>query len=157
MNMSFSEKSAWISLAVVVYIWGDYAIGLYSLHTSSAPLVDKQELILQMITTAVIAVIIVESVFHAVLAMAHPKKTEQQGDERDRAIALQATNVAYTILFTGVIMTIGHLLWVEHFGRATYSSSFNIPFIEVNILLFSALLAEVFRFGFMLKEYRLGV
>ncbi|WP_100642558.1 hypothetical protein [Alteromonas facilis] len=157
MNMSFSEKSAWISLVIIFYIWGDYALGLVGLHNSAIDMEDKKSLALQMINIAIIAVIIVESVFHAVLAMAHPKPSEQAGDERDKLISLKATSPAYAVLFTAVVLGIGHLLIIEQFEQFAEGSSLNIPFIGVHILLFGALIAEIVRFAMMIKEYRLGV
>ncbi|MDM7862177.1 hypothetical protein QTP81_16345 [Alteromonas sp. ASW11-36] len=157
MNMSFSEKSAWISLVILVYVWGDFTFGLFALHSSTEAMSVKRDIALGMLGTAVIAVIIAEAVFHTILAMAHPSSQEQQGDERDKQILLIATKPAYAILFTGVMVATGHLLIVEQWNNMIEHSSLQIPFIAIHILLFSALIAEMVRFVIMIKEYRLGV
>lgn len=156
MNMSFSEKSAWISLVIMIYIWGDYLFELIGMHGSGLDMESKKSSALVLLNTAIIAVIIAEAVFHTVLAMAYPNKADQQGDERDQQIEMAATKPAYAILFTGVIIAIGHLLIVEQFPEMA-KSSIEIPFIGVHILMFSALLAEIARFVIMIKRYRSGV
>ncbi len=156
MNMSFSEKSAWISLVIMIYIWGDYLFNLVGMHSSDIDMDSKKSAAIVMLNTAIIAVIMAEAVFHTVLAMAYPNKEDQEGDERDKQIEMSATKPAYAIMFTGVVVTIGHLLIVEQFPQMS-DSSIQIPFIGVHILMFSALLAEIVRFVMMIKSYRSGV
>lgn len=157
MNMTFSEKSAWISLVILLYIWGDFTFDLFALHSSNEAMALKREFALRALGTAVIAVIIAEAVFHSILAMAHPSSTEQAGDERDKHILLIATKPAYAVLFSGVMFATGHLLISEHWPEMVENSSLQIPFIAIHILVFSALIAEMVRFVVMIKEYRLGV
>jgi hypothetical protein len=68
-----------------------------------------------MLAYATLFVIITESVFHAIIAMANPSDANLVGDERDKSIANKATSAAYGILFTGVIIVIVHLLLFEYF------------------------------------------
>lgn len=157
MNMPFTEKSAWISLVVIIYIWGQYALDVIGLHSNPISMEDKEAIALSMISTALIAVIIAESAFHIILAMAHPDEDEQAGDERDKQINLIATKPAYAALFVGTIFAIGHLQMGAYFPQMIENSSLQIPFISIHILIFSALIAEIIRFAVMIKEYRLGV
>ena len=154
MNMSFSEKSAWLSFIITLAIWGKYVFEVLQLGGSALNITEQRALALSMLAYATLFVIIAESVFHAIIAMANPSDANQVGDERDKSISNKATSAAYGILFTGVIITIVHLLIFEYFPEISANSSLQIPFLSAHILIIFGLLSELGRFGYMIGSYR---
>lgn len=154
MNMSFSEKSVWLSFVITFVVWGKYLYELMQMSNGMLSIEEQRDLALSLLAYATFYIIIAEIIFHTIIAMANPKDAELTGDERDQIIANKATSPAYAILFTGVIVTIMHLLVFEHFPNVATHSSVQIPFLTAHILIVFGLMAELYRFGYMIWCYR---
>lgn len=155
MDMSFKEKSAWISLFSTVLIFGYYfyhVVGLGSLPGS-----EVKGVIASLALKTLILIIIVESVFHSMLAITNRKAAEMGADERDKNIELRANNYGYTVLVIGVIFCLGRMIILEFNPEFTEHSSLQIPMLTAHILLFSLILSEVVRFAGQVIFYRRGM
>lgn len=155
MDMSFKEKSAWISLFSTVLIFGYYfyhVVGLGSLPSS-----EVKGVIASLALKTLILIIIVESVFHSMLAITNRKAAEMGADERDKNIELRANNYGYTVLVIGVIFCLGRMIILEFNPEFTEHSSLQIPMLTAHILLFSLILSEVVRFAGQVIFYRRGM
>ncbi len=155
MDMSFTEKSAWISFVSTLCIFGYYFIQVIGL--SGLPAKEASEAAIRLLAYTIVLSVIVETVFHAMLAATNRKAAEMGADERDSVIQWKANQVGYTILVVGVMIVIGRLLIVElNPSFADQNSSINIPMLTAHILMFSFVLSEVARFGSQIFYYRRG-
>ena len=153
MDMSFSEKSAWISFFSTLLIFGYYFFKLFGL--SGADGEEASQAAVRLLTQAVVLTIIVESVFHGMLAATNRKAAELGADERDKLIELKASKLGYAILSTGVIIVIVRLIILEfNPDFADHKSSLHIPLLTAHILMFSFILSELVRFGGQIVYYR---
>lgn len=154
MDMSFKEKSAWISLLSTVLIFGYYFFQLLGL--GNLPSDEVKQAVATLAVKTVVLIAVVEAVFHAMLAATNRKAAEMGADERDNLIALKANNYGYTVLVIGVIFGLGHMVIVEFNPQFTSESSLQIPMLKSHILLFSLILSEVVRFAGQVLLYRRG-
>jgi hypothetical protein len=158
-DMSFKEKSIWGTLVAVImvavlYFWtvvrmlGAGAVDLVTLGKLAVGLT--------------IFFIIVEIVFHSVLALWSPREAEAGEDERDRLIELKGERIGGALLGTGVAFTIGHIALNALIGSAPrvppaltelVSSS---HFVTANMLLFSLTVSEIGKYISQLVYYRRG-
>ena len=153
MNMSFREKSIWISLISTLLIFGDYFLNVIALANLSEAVAKTTALELSI--RAFVLIIIVEIIFQTVLALNNHKAANLGADERDKLFEYKGNNFGYTVLVIGVLLTLGRMVSLE------ISSEFieqfkvlNIPFLTAHILLFSFILSEVVRFSAQLYYYR---
>ena len=138
-NMSFREKSTWISFVLLLamsipffYLWIDNGIA------SSARS-------FHLFVALVMAFIVGEIVLHAIVAMQSPRDARAPKDERDRLIDLKATRVAFFVLMTGALLVIV----MVHFP---------VDRLEIlQALLLSVVAAELTMLGARIVYYRLAV
>lgn len=97
-GLSFREKSLWVELVSMIAIYGAYFLRAFAIGDGQPWRVGA------LFAGAVVATIIVHSVVHAALAL---HKQPEHADERDRAIARRATQIAYFVLMTGVWGALG--------------------------------------------------
>jgi hypothetical protein len=145
MNMSFREKSIWISLISTLLIFGDYFLNVIALANLSEAVAK----------TAIVLIIIVEIIFQTVLALNNHKAANLGADERDKLFEYKGNNFGYTVLVIGVLLTLGRMVSLEI--SPEFIEQFkvlNIPFLTAHILLFSFILSEVVRFSAQLYYYR---
>ena len=155
MNMTFTEKSTWLSLIATLYIFGNYAITVFTMDPAVLNPEEMVDLAMQNLSTAVLYIIIVEIIFQSVISLASRNKAEIEGDERDKLISLTANNSGYWVLSIGVFITLGQLILPNVTGidfRA--EERLNIPLFEMHLLLFSFILAEIVRFSHQIFLYR---
>jgi hypothetical protein len=143
MNISFKEKSLWISVLVMSLVWAWYFNiiwdGLWALN-----LVRSEVLVLSAVVVG--AIIALQVVLHIIVAIVNPKEADQRSDERDRQINRKAGNVA------GWVMAIG----VFHVWAV--ASLFDIPsIILANILLLIMVLTQIVNDLLRLLFYSRGV
>ena len=87
MNMSFQEKSVWVSLIIILLAFGSYFSSIYDgLQAGS---LDRLEVV-GLFIGLVVTVIALQIAGHIVIALANPKDADQPGDERDKLISLKA-------------------------------------------------------------------
>lgn len=155
MEMSFKEKSAWISLACTLAVLGYYLSGLLGLGPGNDE--DTKRAAMTLLTKAVILTIIIEAVFHGMLAATNHRAAEMGADERDRLIELRANNLGYNVLGFGVVAVILRMLILEFNPSFTeHESAVAIPMLTVHLLMFSFIASEIVRFGGQIFFYRRG-
>lgn len=155
MDMSFKEKSAWISLISTLGIFGYYFYNIAMLF--GVPTEEAKEVAKDLLTQAIILSIIVEALFHSLLAATNHKGAELGADERDKMYEYRANNIGYTVLVIGVIITLGRIISIEYNPEwADHYSSMQIPLLTAQILMFSFILSEIVRFSGQIFFYRRG-
>jgi hypothetical protein len=153
MNMSFREKSIWISLFSTLLIFGDYFLNVISLAGLSDELAKTAALELSL--RALFLIIIVEIIFQGMLAASNRKAAELGADERDKWFEYKGNNFGYTVLVIGVFITLGRIVFLEINPEFNEQSGLlNIPLLTAHILLFSFIFSEVVRFSAQLFYYR---
>lgn len=93
--MSFKEKSAWIMLVALIWIFGRYAWSLYQAGSFGAGTTAV------MIVTIVVFVVIIV-IAHIAAATFSPKSANEAEDERDRLIELKAESLSGFVLGSAV-------------------------------------------------------
>src|SRR5271167_1468639 len=150
MDLSYQEKSILGSLLAMVVVYGYYFASV--LRNVGQPEFDGGSLGHLMLT--VIAIIVIEIVYHIALAL--ESKSEPK-DERDVLIECKAYRNAYFLVATGASLLIA---WVILVGLARDAAPTRIivtPALTVNLVLFLMVLAELMKFLTQLFYYRRGV
>ena len=137
--MSFHEKSAWISLVSVALV--GFAFFLHVPRTLT-PGTGPEVLYAMLICLA--ALVVIEAVAHAVVAMRAPLDAEGPKDERDRLVELRAIRVA-AYVYAALSMGAVSLLLIGANGVG----------IGYAVLL-ALVIAEVVNYGSRVVYYRLG-
>ncbi|MFT6343640.1 MAG: hypothetical protein ACJAWQ_000696 [Paraglaciecola sp.] len=153
MNMSFREKSIWISLISTLLIFGDYFLNIIAL--GNLPEQVAKTAALELSIRAFVLIIIVEIIFQSMLAVSNRKAAKLGADERDKLYEYKGNNFGHTVLVIGVLMTLGRMVSLEI--SPEFIEQFkvlDIPFLTAHILLFSFILSEVVRFSAQLYYYR---
>ena len=135
--MSFREKSAWISLVLLLavftpFFWNSYQQFTGRVDTSSA--VGTAFLLLA-------AFVVFEIVLHAI-AIQSPDEANAPRDERERLIEMRATSVAFPVLLVGALSAVGLL----HLGSRAW--------LMAQVVMLAIVVAEVVRFGLQVVLYR---
>ena len=138
MNLSFQEKSTWISLFSLLIAYSYYFYRVFATPVSEAETVN-------LFIFAVVVVVIIEIVLHIVVAISNARDAQQGSDERDKLFALKATRISSTVLAIGVLLSAS--LWLTN---AT-------PLNMANAILLSLVLAELVQCLVQLFYYRRGV
>lgn len=148
-DLSFKEKSILTTLVGVSVIaaWYFWTV-MEMLAADAVNLVALGKLAVFL----TIFFIVVEVVFHAVMAVWAPRESREESDERDRLIELKADRIAGLLLGIGVAFTVGHIGL-----NALFGSPSNSPFITANLLLFFLTVAEIAKYVSQLVFYRRGV
>lgn len=155
MDMSFKEKSAWISLVSTLAIFGYYFYRIFNI--SDLPMEEAKEATKSLLIQAIVLSAIVEAVFHGMLAATNHQAAEQGGDERDKLFEYRANNIGYSVLVVGVLITLGRIVTLEYNPEwAEHSSSLQIPLLTAHILMFSFILSEAVRFAGQIFYHRRG-
>lgn len=137
--MAFREKIAWVAFVSTALIWGAFFATLAFVPPAMRGLAMLGPFIVATIAQA--AVITAAATIWAISA---PQEANAPADERDRAIGLRATRLAYLTLALGVIAVIGWL----HVGLHGSDTIF--------ALAGAFILAEAVRFGATAIGYRRG-
>jgi hypothetical protein len=139
MEMSFREKSAWISLVLILLVFGPYfwlvgqsLAGRTHVHGGTQ-------------FALILLFVVLEIVVHIAVAIQSPRDAEAPTDEREDLIDLRATRMAFYVLFGGALMSIFTL----HFPVNVWTLS--------QFVLFSIVIAELVKFASQIVFYRRGV
>ena len=140
-DMSFREKSAWISVLTYLGVYGYYfwvVVGaIQAGHTEGLPF-------LGLLVNLMVLLVVLEIVLHIVAAIQRPKDAQAAVDEREKLIALKATRNAFHVVMLGAVLAIAAV-------------ALGAPvFFTVNGLFLAIVLAELTRFGGQIVYYRLG-
>ena len=138
-NMSFREKSTWISFILLLAI----SIPFFFLWIDSGSTSSAASF--HLFLALVIVFIVGEIVLHAIIAMQSPRDARAPKDERERLIDLKATRVAFFVLMTGALLVIV----MVHFP---------VDRLEIlQALLLSVVVAELTMLGARIVYYRRAV
>ncbi len=142
LNMSFEEKSTWVSLAIITFVFTGYFSQVYEGLLSGN--LDKAA-VTGLFIGAVIAIIVLEVVFHIVIAAQNVKDADRPTDERDRLFSMKAGNISGWVLGIGVLMIAGHTFMKE--PDAIWVA---------NLLLFAVFVSQVVSYALQIFYYRRG-
>ena len=138
--MSFREKSAWITFALLLAFgiyFGDVALHLLDPARPHGSY-------LQLFLLLVVAIVVLEIITHVVLAIRSPREAQTPLDERERLIELRSTRPAFFVLLAGAFLSVGTI----HAGANTW--------VLAHCVLFAIWIAELTRYGSRLYHYRRG-
>lgn len=143
MDMTFQEKSAWgllIGIGIVSYFYFPAAFEIARTEPHGAPLIAIS-------IGGVIALIIIEGIYHAVIASSS-KNTSP--DERDVLFDLKSERNAGLVLGIGLFWLVGHII-------ATHSIGDKVPVGGLSIavwVLFALTVAEIAKLISQIWYYR---
>jgi len=150
MDLSYQEKSILGSLVAMLVVYGYYFAAV--LHNVGQP-----EFIgagLGRLFLAVVAIIVIEIVYHIVLAL---ESKPEPKDERDILIEAKGYRNAYFALSTGAFLVIAGVI-AAGLSRGASPMPVNVTlFLMANIVLLFMVVAEVIKFATQLLYYRRGV
>ena len=137
--MSFREKTAWISVLSMSTIYGYYFWSIVHAGPQASGFRFGGLLL-----GTIIALVAVQVVLTAAVAIFKPSEAKAPRDERDKLIELKAMRVAYAGLATGIAL-------------ACFFGAFTPPLVfNTNALLFILVTAEIMRSVCQLIQYRRG-
>src|SRR5271166_6150138 len=147
MDMSYQEKSIAGSLLAMLVVYGYY-------FTAVLRHAGQLDFAIGRLIFAVIAIIVIETVYHIVLAL---ESKPEPKDERDILIESKAYRNAYFLLAAGAFLVIGCVIMAGLARDAAPTRIVVTPFITVNLVLFFMVLAELMKFLTQLYYYRRGL
>ncbi len=150
MDLSYQEKSILGSLLAVVVVYGYYFASV--LRDASRPEFDGGNI--GRLVLAVIAIVVIEIVYHIVLAL---ESRPEPKDERDVLIECKAYRNAYFLLATGAFLVIASVIMAGLARDAAPTRIIVTPFLTVNLVLLFMVLAELTKFLTQLFYYRRGL
>lgn len=136
MTLSFQEKSLWLMFVSLAGVFGFYFVTV--LPANGADVMPNQ---MVLFTVAVVMLVIMQIVGHAVIAIIDRRT---QTDERDRLITLKGTRNAAYVLATGVFLALCAAMVTD--GN----------FLFTHLLLGFWVLAQLVEIGSQLFLYRRG-
>ncbi len=159
MNLSYREKSLWVSLLVSLIItsyFGNKIVALFSEGATANP-----GAVSALLLKIIIASVIVEVVLHTLLAMSEQDGANEPEDEREKLFRLQANEWGYWFLAVGVITCIVHELINKQLTASadtlSHSAYQQFGFAPLELKLVAIFwISEIIRFSAQLYFYRKG-
>ena len=148
--MSYQEKSTLGSLLAMLIIYSFYFAGVVH-HRGDASYDGKS---LARLMATVVALIVVEIVYHIILAIgwkAEPK------DERDLLIEGKSYRNAYLLLSTGAALVLAYIIVVGLMQDAATGRALLTPFVTVNLLLLAMVGGSAMKYLTQIFYYRRGL
>lgn len=142
LSFSFEEKSTWVSLAIILIVFGGYFSRVFDGLVSGT--LDKAE-VSTMFIGAVVTVIVLEIALHVVIAAINSKEANQSRDERERLFSMKAGNIAGWVLGAGVLIIATRAFMLE-------MDSLWIA----NLLLFAVFVSQLVSYVLQILYYRRG-
>ncbi len=156
-EMSFREKSAWVSTLVIGYVIFVYLRDMNNLSANDALTIVsmKKELI-----QAVFITVMLNILGHVVIGIIDKNQAEVDADERDSLIDLQANNLGYTTLAVAVFVSL-FLLWFmgdtpELYQHRLLFEELPVSYNVFNVLVVGFLISELVRYSAQVYYYRRG-
>jgi hypothetical protein len=137
--MSFREKSAWISLVLILLVFGPYFWIVGRALTGQAHVHAGTQFAL------IGLFFVLEIVLHVAIAIQSPRDARAPKDEREDFIDLKATRSAFYVLLVGALLSI----FTMHFRINVWILS--------QCVLFSVVVAELVKFASQIAYFRRGV
>lgn len=142
LNMTFEEKSTWISLGILLFVFSGYFSQVFNeLLTDTLNKTEASGLFIG----AVVTIVVLQIALHIVIAIFDARNAEQPKDERDKLFAMKAGNISGLILGAGVLVI----------AAQTFLSDLNSLWVA-NLLLFIVLVSQVVSDVLRLFYYRRG-
>lgn len=142
LNMTFEEKSTWVSLGILLFVFSGYFSQVYDgLMTETLNKTDVAGLFIGAVAT----IIVLQIVLHIVIAIFNVRDADQPKDERDKLFAMKAGNISGLVLGVGVLMI----------AAQTILSDLSALWVA-NLLLFIVLVSQVVSDVLRLFYYRRG-
>jgi hypothetical protein len=138
MAMSFREKSAWISVILIVAVFGPYFTLVARTFAGTAHVHGGTQFAL------ITLFVLLEIVLHLAVAARSPRDARAPRDEREDLIDLRATRAAFYVLLGGSLVAIFTL----HFPVSVWMMS--------QFVLFAVVASELVRFGNQIRLFRRG-
>ncbi|HUK02452.1 MAG TPA: hypothetical protein VLW26_09265 [Steroidobacteraceae bacterium] len=139
--MSFREKSAWITFAVLLVSFGSYFAAL-ALQLAMPQHALPPRFLGWIFIVALAGLVILEIALHIIVAVVSPTDARAPKDERDRLIELRSSRVAFYVLLLGTLLAIG----VVHIHARLW--------LLANSVFFAIWIAELTHYGSRLYFYR---
>ena len=140
-NMSFREKSTWISFLLLLVISIPFFYQFIRIERG----LSNSRASFHLFLLLVILFVIGEIVLHALIIMQSPRDARAPKDERERLIDLKAMRVAFFVLMSGALSVIV----LVHFPVDRFAI--------IQGLLFAVVVAELAMLGARLVYYRRDV
>ena len=140
-NMSFREKSTWISFLLLLAISFPFFYQFVRIERG----LTNSRASFHLFLLLVIVFVVGEIVLHALIVMQSPRDARVPKDERERLIDLKAMRVAFFALLAGTLMVIV----LVHFPVDRFAI--------LQALLFAVVVAELAMLGARLFYYRRDV
>lgn len=137
-NMSFREKSTWISFLLLLLIGVPFFYQFVRIESGASSSQASFHLFLLLVIVFVVG----EVVLHAIIVMQSPRDARAPKDERERLIDLKAMRVAFFVLMTAAILVIV----LVHFPVDRFAI--------IQALLLAVVVAELTMLGARLVYYR---
>lgn len=154
-NLSFREMSALgsaLAVALMAYLYFPEALMLAnstlhgSLPNGNPYVMDKAGMMMRYAVGSVIALALLQIVYHIVIAILWRREAGEQADERDRMVNLKAGRIAYLVMVAGLCTIVWILL------------AYNISSIVAAQYAYMVLFAgELIRYVAIFVYYRLSV
>ena len=141
-NVTFEEKSTWVSLAAVLFVYGGYFSQVFEGLMNNS--LNKGE-IGGLFIGSVVTLVIIQVVLQIILAVSNSKDANRQSDERDRLFALKAGYTSDWVLSFG-ILTIAVSIFLHDLD----------PLWTANLLFFLLVVSQVVCYVLTLFFYRRG-
>jgi hypothetical protein len=136
--MPFREKSAWISLVLILVVFGPY------FWFVGRALAGRTHVHFGTQFALIGLFVVLEIVLHLAIAVQSPGDARAPRDERENLVDLKATRMAFYVLFAGVVTSILSL----HYPISVWVLS--------QFVLFSVVAAELVKFGSQIVFFRRG-
>jgi hypothetical protein len=140
-QMSFREKSAWISFVVIALVFGVYFARI--LRVLPRALGGGGDSIHFFFVLGA-ALILFEVGLHLAIKIQSPQEARTPKDERDRLIDMKATRLAFPVLLVGTFAAIFTLHLAVSRG------------VIINVMLAAVVVAQLTRFGAQIVYHRRG-
>ena len=148
--MSFREKSAWASLAVMLLVYLPYFVHVFRLFGRGEL---KGDALVGQFIGAVVFQIFLLIIVHVVIAI---QSRQRQMDERDRAIEARSYKIAYLALISSFFVVLPSAIsLVFALKPALVSSLVGLPFLS-QLLLLCFVTAEAMKYSAQIVGYRWG-
>jgi len=144
LDLTFEEKSIWISLVSILLLYGGYFIGVMDgIEGTSMTSIAASML------GIILFLVVIEIAGYVAITIFHRPET---ADERDEFINGQAARLGYFVLGFGVITLLGYLVIK---GALIEETSQEISLVDItNLLLFVLVFSEVVHYAARLFYYR---
>lgn len=150
-GIGYRERSLWVSLAAVGLVDTFYfAVVVYSWWSGTELSANG---LIGLLVVVVGLLLLIELAFVLV-----SRARRESMDERDQSIAAGAAMLAYTVFSCCVVLALAlHLLNVRSGDGALFGLAvFDVPLIEVHLVLVGLVTAELVRHSTALMRYRRG-